>query len=59
MTVVAGDGWIDDEGNICRCGAATWRVCDCAGTPPSEPTDEVVDRMMTDEKFYDNIVGWF
>jgi hypothetical protein len=65
MTIVTEDGgWIDDEGNTCRCGAATWRTCNCAGTAdkadePSEPTDEVIDRMMTDEKFYDNIVGYF
>ena len=25
----------------------------------SEDLDDVVDRMMTDPKFHDNIVGWF
>jgi len=59
MTVVAGDGWVDDT---CPCGQVLYVACDCSddrGMSPSEPTDEVVDRMMIDEKFYDNIVGWF
>lgn len=46
----------------CPCGQVLDVACDCSddrGMSPSEPTDEVVDRMMIDEKFYDNIVGWF
>ena len=54
MTVVVGAGWMDDErDDTCYCDE-----CDCADKA-SEPTDEVIDRMLTDEKFYDNIVGWF
>ena len=61
MTIVTEDGgWIDDEGNICRCDAATWRTCNCAGTADKadEPSEEFVDRLMTDSNFYDRIVGW-
>ena len=56
MTIVVDDGWIDDA--VCTCGEML--VCDCIGGEGRIIVpDEVVDRMMTDEKFYDNIVGWF
>lgn len=27
--------------------------------PLTEDLDEVLDKMMTDPKYYDNLVGWF
>jgi hypothetical protein len=44
--------WFDIESN-------SWVYCDPSDAEIDRVAVDVVDRMMTDEKFYDNVVGWF
>lgn len=55
MTIATDEGWIDD--GVCTCGEVI--ECDCYDKDADDEAVKFVDRMMTDEKFYDNIVGWF